>query len=59
MKVTELDAFELGVDHGALSGVDIVCPEDWSEEVCAAYKRGYDHGVWLYCELQEREEQAS
>ena len=51
---TLLDAFELGVATGVLSGVD-ACPEDWPEELRAAYKRGYDHGVWLYCELRERE----
>ena len=55
MKLTELDAYARGVDYGALAGV-AECPEDWSEELRAAYQRGYDHGVWLYCELRHREE---
>lgn len=41
-------AFERGVDDGLLRGVDN--PEDMSAMELMYYKRGYDHGVWLYGE---------
>ena len=46
-------AFERGIDDGFFRG-DVTCEtSDWSAEQVAAYNRGYDHGVWLYCENQK------
>jgi hypothetical protein len=46
-------AFERGIDNGFFRG-DVTCEtSDWSAEQLVAYKRGYNHGVWLYCENQK------
>ena len=50
-----IHAFERGIDDGFFSGNSndtYVGPRD---ELRAAYKRGYDHGVWMYCETVEGE----
>ena len=48
-----LDAFERGVDDGFFQG-NYNDPYV-GDEMRAAYKRGYDHGVWMYCETVEGE----
>lgn len=46
-------AFERGIDDGFFRGDCTHKTSDWSAEQVAAYNRGYDHGVWLYCENQK------
>lgn len=47
-----LDAFERGVDNGFFLGNynDTIVWE--RPELRAAYDRGYEHGVWMYCEME-------
>jgi hypothetical protein len=47
-----LDAFQKGIDDGFFQGNhnDTIVWE--REELRAAYDRGYDHGVWMYCEKE-------
>lgn len=49
-------AYERGVDDGFFRGTEN--DPYVGDELRAAYKRGYDHGVWMYCETLEREVQA-
>ena len=44
-----IHAFERGVDDGFLRGEEDP-PLGRSDDERVAYKRGYDHGVWMYCE---------
>jgi len=46
-------AFERGIDDGFFHGTQNP-PLGQSDEERVAYKRGYDHGVWLYCESLEK-----
>ena len=48
-------AYERGVDDGFFRGAENDPYVD--DELRAAYKRGYDHGVWMYCETLEKEVQ--
>jgi len=51
-----LDAYEMGVDDGLLNGSECALAEGHVPDVMrAAYKRGYDHGVALYCEINHKE----
>lgn len=43
-------AYEQGLDDGFFEG-NATPPEDPIER--AFYKRGYEHGVWMFCEHQE------
>jgi len=45
-----LTAYERGVDDGFFRGSECWDTSDWTDEIKDAYKRGYDHGVWMYCE---------
>jgi hypothetical protein len=47
-----LDAFQKGIDDGFFQGNynDTLVWE--REELRASYNRGYDHGVWMYCEKE-------
>jgi hypothetical protein len=49
-----VNAFERGIDDGFFQGTQSPL-FDRSDDEQAAYKRGYDHGVWLYCETMELE----
>lgn len=54
-----LDAYGMGVDDGLLNGSECALTEGHvpdTDELRAAYRRGYDHGVALYCEINHREE---
>lgn len=48
-----LAAFERGIDDGFFRGVENHSFPEWTEEARHAYRRGYDHGIWLYCENQK------
>ena len=48
-----VNAFERGIDDGFFQGTQNP-PVDRSDDERVAYKRGYDHGVWLYCETMEK-----
>ena len=61
MKTSELmerciAAFERGIDDGFFVGNEVL-PDDQTES--AFYRRGYDHGVWMYCETLEKTEKAN
>jgi hypothetical protein len=45
-----LHAFERGVDDGFFRGDSENRYLGPSDEVRYAYQRGYDHGVWMYCD---------
>jgi len=49
-----IHAFERGVDDGFFR-VASCPPENKSDDERSAYQRGYDHGVWMYCETLEEE----
>jgi hypothetical protein len=49
-----IHAFERGVDDGFFSKPQ-ESPLGVSDEERSAYQRGYDHGVWMYCETLEGE----
>lgn len=54
-----LDAYEMGIDDGLLNGTQCAIAERRipnTDALRAAYKRGYDHGVALYCEINHEEE---
>lgn len=51
-----LHAFERGVDDGFFRGDSENRYLGPSDEVRYAYQRGYDHGVWMYCEANHKEE---
>lgn len=59
MKTSDLlDAYEMGVDDGLLNGSECALAEGHvpdADELRAAYRRGYDHGVALYCEINHKE----
>jgi hypothetical protein len=55
---TMLHAYERGLDDGLLRGERENMPLGKSDEERAAYQRGYDHGVWLYCETLEGDNNA-
>jgi hypothetical protein len=44
-------AYERGVDDGFFRGTEN--DPYVGDELRAAYKRGYDHGVWMHCETLE------
>ena len=46
-------AFERGVDDGFFKGVRDDTYLGPNDELREAYDRGYDHGVWMYCETIE------
>lgn len=53
-----LDAYEMGVDDGLLNGSECALTEGRipdTDALRAAYKRGYDHGAALYCEINHKE----
>ena len=50
-----IHAFERGVDDGFFRGEQAHPPLGSSDEERSAYRRGYDHGVWMYCETLEGE----
>lgn len=45
-----IHAYESGLDDGFFKGERENWPLGGSDEERIAYERGYDHGVWLYCE---------
>lgn len=47
-------AYERGIDDGFFHGIGNA-PED--EQLRAAYKAGYDHGVWMYSAMIDEEVQ--
>jgi hypothetical protein len=47
-----VNAFERGIDDGFFQGTQNP-PLGRSDDERLAYKRGYDHGLWLYCETLE------
>ena len=49
---TIIHAYERGVDDGFFSGNSNDTYTGPRDELRAAYQRGYDHGVWMYCERQ-------
>jgi len=49
-----VNAFERGIDDGFFQGTQNPLLDQPDDER-VAYKRGYDHGVWLYCETLERD----
>ena len=49
---TIIHAYERGVDDGFFSGNSNDNYTGPRDELREAYKRGYDHGVWMYCERQ-------
>ena len=49
-----VNAFERGLDDGFFQGIQNP-PLNRPDDEQGAYKRGYDHGVWLYCETLEKE----
>ena len=53
--VTELRAYEQGIDDGFFVGNATQITDDWSDEARAAYRQGYDHGVFLYTTTLEQE----
>jgi len=52
-----IHAFERGIDDGFFSGNSNDTYEGPRDELRAAYNFGYDHGVWMYCETVEGENQ--
>lgn len=52
-----VNAFERGIDDGFFQGIQNPL-FDRSDDERVAYKRGYDHGVWLYCETLEEKDNA-
>lgn len=55
MKDKILFAYEQGIDDGFFIGSETRIIDDWSDEARAAYRRGYDHGVFLYTTTLEQE----
>jgi len=53
-----LHAFERGIDDGFFRGDSENRYLGNSEELEDAYQRGYEHGVWMYCEANHSEEEA-
>lgn len=51
-----LAAYEKGLDDGFFRGEECSDSSEWSDFESASYKRGYDHGIWMFCEMQEAEE---
>ena len=49
-----VNAFERGINDGFFQGTQNP-PLDRSDDEQAAYKRGYDRGLWLYCETLDNE----
>jgi len=47
---TIIHAYERGLDDGFFSGNPNDSYLGPREDLKAAYKRGYDRGVWMYCE---------
>jgi len=45
-----LEAYEKGLDDGFFRGEECWDRSTWGDRENVAYKRGYDHGVWMYCE---------
>lgn len=50
-----INAYERGVDDGFFKGERENMPLGTSDDERVAYERGYDHGVWMYCETLEGE----
>jgi hypothetical protein len=48
-----LHAFERGIDDGFFRGAECWDSSKWGDFERASYKRGYDHGVWMYCEQEQ------
>jgi hypothetical protein len=46
-----ISAYEQGVDDGFFRGIEN--DPYVGDELRAAYRRGYDHGVWMHCETLE------
>ena len=53
-----LQAFERGIDDGFFRGDTENRYLDSSDDLRDAYQRGYDHGVWMYCEANYSAEEA-
>jgi len=54
MNIEILSAYERGVDDGFFRGTESDYMEGLSnDEERIAYKRGFDHGVWMHCEMFE------
>lgn len=51
-----IHAFERGVDDGFFRGESNDTYLGPRDELRVAYKRGYDHGVWMYSETVEESE---
>jgi hypothetical protein len=45
-----IHAFERGLDDGFFQGESNDTYLGPRDELRVAYKRGYDYGVWMYCE---------
>jgi hypothetical protein len=57
MNIEILSAYERGVYDGVFRGTESYDLEGLPDDERVAYKRGYDHGVWMYCQtLQEETE---
>ncbi len=50
-----IHAFERGIDDGFFRGErsDITALRWGRPELVVAYERGYEHGVFMYCEREE------
>ncbi len=57
-ELTLLDAYELGIDDGLMNGSEVALHEGLIGEDTRslwAYRRCYEHGVALYCEIKHPE----
>ena len=50
----QIAVYERGLDDAFFQGIENP-PEE--EEFRAAYKAGYDHGIWMYCAMIDGEVQ--
>jgi hypothetical protein len=55
MNIEILSAYERGVDDGFFRGERVNISLNKSDDERVAYKCGYDHGVWMHCEMFEGE----
>ena len=53
MNIEILSAYERGVDDGFFRGTESDYMEGLSNDERVAYERGFDHGVWMHCEMFE------
>ena len=54
---TIIHAYERGLDDGFFQGERNDTYLGSRDELRVAYKRGYDHGVWMHCETLEKEKE--